>query len=297
MKLSIIIVNWNVAQLLKQLVASIFRFTPENLSFEVIVVDNNSTDRSVNTLRQNFKAEINNNRLKIIANEKNLGFAKANNLGFKKSRGEFVVFMNPDMELLEDSFSKLLKIWQAKENLGILTCSLLYEDKTRQANIKGFPKFCDQLLVLLKLHHFLSWLPCLKKYLQKNFDYKKERIIDQAMGAFVFTKKEIMEKINAWDEDYWLWWEDVELCFKVKELGYKNLYTPKTQIVHYEGKSFAQTFGLKKQKRFNSGMLIYFKKRKKYFSWFILLLLQPVSYLLTLLTQLFKIKPRTQSKV
>jgi len=296
MDLSIVTVSWNVKELLNRMIDSVFHYT-DGLDYEVIVVDNDSKDGSIPYLRQHYQEWIQNKKLKIIDNKFNAGFAKANNQGLKIAIGKYNCFMNPDMELVENSFLKLHQFMEQTPSAGICTCRLLYGDKTIQANVKSNPGFCDQLLVLLKLHHFLSWLPCLKKYLRKGFDFTQKQYIEQAMGAFIFTRKKLMDKINGWDEDYWLWWEDVELCKTVQEQGQDIIYLPITEVIHYEGKSFAQTHGLNKQKRFNKGMLLYFKKHHSKLAYIALCFFQPISWFLTLLTQTLKIKSRTQSKI
>lgn len=296
MDLSVIIVNWNVKELLFRSLDSILRYS-DNLQYEIIIVDNDSKDGSVKDITRQYHKWIQNGTLKIIANDFNAGFAKANNQGLKMAQGEFVLFMNPDMELLENSFGKLISFMREKENVAACTTRLLYADKTLQPNVKNFPALCDQIIVLLKLHHFLTFLPCLKKYLNKNFDYTQEGEIEQAMGAFIFARKSIIEAIGGWDENYWLWWEDMELCKTMAEKGYKILFTPMTEIIHYEGKSFAQIFGLAKQKRFNRGMLRYFRKHHGFVPYAVLRLFQPASWLLTTLTQSFKIKARPQSRI
>ncbi|MBI5254188.1 glycosyltransferase family 2 protein [Candidatus Falkowbacteria bacterium] len=293
--LSIITVSWNVKELVKRMIDSIFCFTT-NIDFEIIVVDNDSKDGTVDLLRQQFKEQIVAGKLKIIANDFNAGFSKANNQCLQIAKGDFILFMNPDMELLENSFEKLINFMNARQDVDICTCRLLYADKTIQPNIKNNPTLFSQILVLLKLHHFFKNLPVLKSYFATSFDYSKEQQVQQIMGAFVFTKRDAITKLKGWAEQYWLLWEDVDLCKRSQQLNMKIKFTPITEIVHYEGKSFAQTFGTKKQKRFNRGMLIYFKKYHSIFTWLTLIILQPISLLLTLLTQLFKIKPRTQSR-
>ncbi|NQT49354.1 glycosyltransferase family 2 protein [Candidatus Kuenenbacteria bacterium] len=296
MHLSIITVSWNVRDLLSRLLDSIFQYT-DGIDYEVIVVDNESKDGTLKHLRDNYKNWIDKGKLKVIDNSFNAGFAKANNQGLKMAQGKYICFMNPDMEMVENSFLKLYQFMEKTPNVGISSCRLLYGDKTIQPTVKANPNFCSQLLILLKIHHFLSWLPCMKKYLRKDFDYTQKQYVDQVMGALIFTRHELMAQIKGWDEDYWLWWEDLEMCKRVKKLEHDIVYLPITEIIHYEGKSFAQTHGLVKQKRFNRGMLTYFKKNHSKSAYYTLLMLQPVSWLLTVLTQVFKIKPRTQSKL
>jgi GT2 family glycosyltransferase len=296
MDVSIVTVSWNVRDLLSRLLDSIFQYT-DDIKFEVIIIDNNSKDGTVEHITQNFSQWINSNQLKIIHNDNNAGFAKANNQGLAQAKGKYVCFMNPDMELLENTFKKMKQFMDQSPDVGIATCRLLYPDKTIQSNIKTNPTLCSQIFVLLKLHHFFFWLPCLKKYLQKNFDYTQKQYIEQAMGAFVFTTKSLMSKIEGWNESYWLWWEDVELYKSVQKQNKDIVYLPITEIIHFEGKSFAQTKGLSKQKRFNKGMLHYFSRHHSKLSYFVLYILQPASWFLTIITQLLKIKARPQSRI
>jgi len=191
----------------------------------------------------------------------------------------------------------MIELMDKTPNIGISTCRLLYGDKSVQRNIKAFPTLCSQIFVMTKMHHFFSWLPCLKKYLQKDFNYSEYGYVDQVMGAFTFTRRELMDGIGGWDEKFWLWWEDVDLCKQVKELGHEVVYTPQTEVIHYEGKSFEQNRGIYKQKRFNRGMLTYFRKHHSKFNYFVLYILQPVSLFLTWLSLIFKVKPRSQSKI
>jgi len=296
MKLSVIIVSWNVRDLLSKLLDSIFQFT-EGIEYEVIVIDNNSNDGTCERIKNSYQNWLEKKQLKIVCNDYNAGFAKANNQGLKIAKGEYVLFMNPDMELIENSFEKMIRLMEKDSAIGIATCRLLYGDKTIQPNVKSLPSLCSQIFILLKIHHFFYWLPCLKKYLQKEFDYSEHAYIEQSMGAFIFTRKKVINKIGGWDEAYWLLWEDVELCKQAKNLGYEIVYTPTTEIIHYESKSFEQTAGLKKQKRFNRGMLTYFKKHHSKLSVITLYILQPISYLLTILTKALNIKQRPQSRI
>jgi len=296
MDLSIIIVSWNVKELLSRLLDSIFQYT-EGISYEIIVIDNDSRDGTIDFLKTQYREQISSQQLKLIENKFNAGFAKANNQGLKIASGEFIAFMNPDMELLENSFEKTMLAIKQSPNVGVVTARLLYADKSLQPNLKSFPTLASQILVLLKLHHFFFWLPVLRKYFLKNINYAEYNYVDQVMGAFIFTRKEIIEKIGGWDEDYWLWWEDVELCRRIKDLNYDILYIPTTEIIHYEGKSFEQTSGLRKQLRFNRGLLTYFEKHHSKFSVIILHIFLPISLFLSILTKLFHIRPRPQSRV
>ena len=289
MDISIIIVSWNVKDLLKKCLQSIYDKT-QDLEFEVFVIDNASKDGSAVMVAMEFP------QVNLTASNKNLGFAKANNLALEQARGKYVLFLNPDTELTENTFKIMLDLMENDDKIALSTCQLNYSDGALQKNIKNNPGLCDQLLILLKLHHFIQ-PKCLQKYLAKNFDYSKEQKVKQIMGAFIFAKTSIIQEIGGFDTDYFIWWEDLDLCKKIQKLGYKIIYTPKTKIIHHEAKSFQQQMSLEKQKMFNRGMGIYFKKHGGLFGYLIISLLKPVSLLLAWISQAFKIKSKTQSKI
>ncbi len=288
MDLSIIIVNWNVKDLLRKCLASIYEHT-KDICFEVIVVDNNSHDGSAEMVMKEFP------QVKIIANNFNAGFSAANNQGLEIAQGEFVLFMNPDMELVENSPAKMINFMHAHPQAGISTCMLKYPDGSRQNNLKRDPTLLSQIPILLKIHHFIR-SKAIKKYLGKDIDYSKEQEVEQIMGAFTFARRDMMLKLNGWSKDFYIWWEDVDLCKRARQAGWKIMYTTSTYVIHHEGKSFAQQMSLEKQKRFTKGMLIYFKKHKKA-AMLILLILVPASLLLAWLVQLARIRPRPQGKL
>ena len=293
--ISIIIVNWNVREFLLKCLETIFKYT-KNISYEVIVVDNASNDGSIEHMRRQFQPQIQSGKLLIIENRHNLGFAKANNQGLKEAKGEYILFMNPDMELLDNTPLKMKQYMETNKDAAACTTRLLYGDKSIQPNVKKNPTICDQLLILLKLHHFFR-TKCLKIYLQKDFDYTTENQVEQIMGAFIFMRAETIRLLGGWNEEYPIWWEDVDLCFNLNKKGQKIFFTPISEVLHFEGKSFEQKSSLPKQKRFIKGMLTFFLKYKPKWQYLVLLALSPLSLFLAYLTQIFKIKPRTQSKI
>ena len=289
MQLSIIIVNWNVKDLLRKNLQSIFQLT-QGLEFEVFVVDNASKDGSVPMVAQGFP------QVNLIASNQNLGFANGNNLALEQAQGKYVLFMNPDMELKENSFKILFDWLESNPKIDLGTCQLIYPDGSRQNNIKNNPSLCDQVLILLKLHHLIQ-PQCLKRYLAKDFDYTKEQEVKQIMGAFVLVKNEIIRDLGGWDEDYYLWWEDLDLCKRAQAKGYQIWYTSQTKVIHYEAKSFEQQLSFEKQKMFNRGMALYFKKHAGLFSYLVVKLLSCISLGLAWVSQVFKVKPKAQSKI
>ena len=289
MQVSIIIVSWNVRKLLEHCLTSIFTYT-KNTDFEVIVVDNNSHDDTVAMVKKRFP------QVKLIANDYNAGFAKANNQGLKLATGEFVYFLNPDTEFIEDSITKLLEVFDRHPDAVAATGMLVYSDKSRQPNVKGNPGLIDQLLIGIKMHHFVK-TSSLRRYLAKDFRYEHEQSVEQIMGASIFIQKEVLDQLRGWDERYWLWWEDIDLCKRIQLTGKKIIYTPETRVIHHEGKSFAQKRSLEKQKRFMKGMRTYFRLHKPFWQYLLILSITPLSLLLAWLVQIQGIGPRSQSQV
>ncbi|MBN1325917.1 glycosyltransferase family 2 protein [Candidatus Falkowbacteria bacterium] len=289
MDLSIIIVSWNVKELLEKCLKSIYEKT-QGIEFEVVLIDNASKDGSAQMVLTKFPQVI------LIASNENLGFAKANNLALEQASGKYVLFMNPDMELIENSFPKLIELMDKDPKIALSTCQLIYPDGSKQNNVKNNPRLCDQLLILLKLHHFFQ-PQCLKRYLAKDFDYAKEQEVKQIMGAFMFGRADIIKEMEGFDIDYFLWWEDLDLCKRVQDAGYKIIYTPITKVIHYEAKSFEQQQSLEKQIRFNRGMRLYFRKHFGLLVYWLIGLFGFISLGLAWLSQILKIKSKPQSKI
>lgn len=289
--LTISIVNWNGKDYLLDFLASIFKYT-KDIEFEVIVVDNGSSDASVVEMERNFP------QVTILKNQKNTGYARAHNQALKRSHGRYIVFLNLDMLLVENSFQKMAKYMDENPKVDIMTTMLLYGDKkTVQPNVKRHPTLISQVLVLLKLHVFFKNSPVMRDYLNRGFDYLKEQPAEQIMGACVFARREIMEKVSGWGNEYPFWFEDLDLCKKVGRAGGTIMYAPVTKILHFESKSAARQLSLAKQKKFNRGLLLYFLKYHGFWPSLLLHFLHPVSLALAWLVQLLKFKPRSQAKI
>lgn len=288
--LTISIVNWNGKEYIIDFLKSIFQHT-KDISFEIIVVDNGSRDDSIKEIQKKFPQVI------IIKNQENIGYARAHNQAFKRSHGRYIVFLNLDMLLIEDSFSVLVDYMDQHPKIDICTPTLLYEDYTIQPNIKKNPQLLSQILILLKIHVLFRHCSPMRQYLAQDFDYTKEQEVEQIMGACVFARRSIMNQVNGWSNEYPFWFEDLDLCKKVQLAQGKIMYIPKTKIIHFESKSAQKQLSLEKQKKFNRGLLLYFFKYQKFYEYIILYLLHPISLFLAWLVQLFKFKSRSQSKI
>ena len=294
--LSIIIVNYNVKDLVIKNISSIFLYT-KNINYKIYLVDNGSNDNSCIEIKEKFKNEIENNLLVLYDTKTNNGFSKGNNIPFNDINSRYILYMNPDMEIKENSLYKMVEFMDKNESADISSCMLKYPDDEIQHNIKNLPTFSVNLLMLLKLHNFFPNINTFKNYFLQDFDYTKEYKVNQIMGAFTLIRYDVMKKIGGWDEKYFLWWEDVDLYKKANDLGLNIIYTPITYVTHYEGKSFFQLNTIERQKRFNKGMLIYSRKYFPYYQYLILKVISYLSLLLAYITQLLKVAPRGQGRI
>ncbi len=285
MDLSIIIVSWNVKQLLAACLDSIYaHLSHQGISFEVFVVDNSSQDGTVAMLQRDFP------QVKLIANSFNAGFAKANNQAIKLSSGQYVLLLNPDTRLTDDSLLKLLDFVKQQPAPCLAGPKLLYADGSLQPSVRRFPSFSDQFLILLKLHNFFPQLAPLRRYYMQGFTYQKVTEVEQLMGAAILVPREIFDRVGLLDEKFWLLFEEVDFCYRVKSAGYKIYFYPLAQVIHHKGRSFKRQRTLLKQMNFNHNLFIYFKKHKPWYQLLGLWLLQPMSLFLALLDQLFNFK-------
>jgi GT2 family glycosyltransferase len=259
MDISIIIVSWQVSDLLKKCLETVFN-SNGNLNFEVIVVDNASKDDSVTMVKENFSTEIASGKLKLIASHQNLGFAKANNLGVKSATGDYILYLNPDTEIQSDTLEKALTFIKNNPECGILGPKMLYPDGSAQSSVRRFPTFWPVFLMLIKAPKVFKRLKAIDHYLAVDFDYSRLQEVDQVMGAFMLMPKEVVEKVKGFDERYFIWFEEVDLCLTVKKAGYKIVYNPELVIVHHGGKSFAQQTLINNQKIFFTSAFKYFTK-------------------------------------
>lgn len=281
MELSIIIVSWNVKPLLRSCLSSIYSHT-KDLSFEVFVVDNASHDGSADMVAKEFP------QVHLIRNHRNHGFGKANNQAFEKARGRYILFLNDDTEIHSNILKKLITKYDrlGDSRVGMMGCRLVNADGSQQESVRAFPTVFDQTLILLKIHHLFPWL--INGYRQAHFNYNKEQTVDQVMGAFMLVPRAILDEHGVFDEDFFAWFEEVDLQKRLQNAGYSILYTPEVQCTHVKGASFGQLRRPRAQMMFNRSMRTYFRKHNVFLSYFWICLIQPLSIILAYATQIFR---------
>lgn len=263
--ITIIIVNYNVKDFLFQCLRSIEK-TSQKLRIETIVVDNNSTDGSVDYLKNQFS------EVEFIALNENLGFGKANNIGIARAKGKYTLILNPDTIIDYNTFDVMYDYMESNADVGIAGCKVLNPDGSFQlACRRGFPtpwaSFC-------KLFGLQKLFPKSKLFAQYNQTFKsidETYFIDAVIGAFMFARTDIIREIGGFDPSFFMYGEDLDLCYRVQKHGFKVAYIHSTSIIHYKGESTKRS-SINEVKHFYQAMEIFANKHFAYSSFFLFFL-------------------------
>lgn len=230
MDLAIVIVSYNTGERLRRCLQSIFA-SQTKYQYEVWVVDNASTDGSAGLVKKEFP------QVHLIENEGNLGFAKANNQAILQSNGRYVLLLNSDVEVESDTFDNMISFMDNNATVGICGCKVLKDDGTLDlACRRSFPDLGSALFRLTGL----SFLFPKSKWSSYNLTYLPEDEIcevDSVMGAFLLIRRSLIEKIGLLDENFFMYGEDLDWCYRAKESGFKVMYVPITSVIHHKGSS------------------------------------------------------------
>lgn len=271
MKLSILIVNWNTRDLAAKCINSILKHAP-HFDFEIVIVDNASSDGSADTLVNLFG---HNKHIRVIQSLRNLGFARANNLAFENSHGEFILMLNPDTEVRENALTLMVEYVEAHPGVGILGPKLLNPDGTIQHSVRRFPGIWSSVLVFSGLYRILR--P--QKYLMDDFSFEATADVDQVMGAALLTRRSIISDLGFLDDKFWLWYEEVDFCKRVKNAGYSVKFYPKAVVMHHGGEAFVQMPVYERKKTVAKSLIYYFKKHGHFWDiWLITILLPTILF-------------------
>tara|TARA_Y100000590_G_scaffold280684_1_gene315340 strand:- start:423 stop:1322 length:900 start_codon:yes stop_codon:yes gene_type:complete len=224
MDISIIIVSYNVKEYIISCIESIYKHSKSNHSFEIIVIDNNSKDGTTDSLEKEFP------KISLIKNKYNAGFSIAANQGVKSCQGKYIFILNPDTLIVEDVLGKLINAAKNQKKLGALGPSLVDDNEVFQQSFWRNPSIINTLLSIFHL----DLLNYKKNYKDKRFNTISN--VETISGAALFLPRTTFNKLNGFNEKLF-WMEDVDLCFRLNQLGYKTYYLPLTKIVHFSGKS------------------------------------------------------------
>lgn len=227
--MSIVIVNYNSGVLLRDCLSSIYQNT-KHVGFEVNIIDNNSSDMSIKLAQEEFK-DIN-----LIENKCNIGFAKANNQGIKEARGRYVLLLNPDTIISSEVLASMVNFMDSHKDIGILGPKILNSDGTLQLSCRSFLNLKtvfftrDSLLNKVFPNNRYS-----RKYLLSVWHHNDRREVDWVSGACMMIRKEVFDNIGLMDDNFYMYCEDVDFCYRAKKAGWKVFYLPEVEIIHHAG--------------------------------------------------------------
>ncbi len=263
---SIIIVSYNVRELLCACVESIIACV-KSASYEIIVVDNCSNDSTVEMLRSSYPDVL------LVANKENRGFAKANNQGIELSKGRYLLLLNPDTLVAQDPVAPALEFMEKREKAGAISYRLLNADRSVQTTTHLLPNLRTEF------YHFFGVKRLLKftllrpvivllarvldaqatSYIESYDSVVSAKEVQNIPGALMFLRRKAMVEVGLFDEEFFLYSEDADLCKRIGEQGWKIFLLPSTPVIHYEGQSLRPAFGRISPERY-SGEFYYFKK-------------------------------------
>lgn len=231
LQVSVVIVNYNVKYFLEQCLYSLYAALKE-ITAEVIVVDNRSTDGSIAYLKERFP------EIFVIENGINKGFAKACNQGAAIAKGEYIVFLNPDTIVPEDCFIKCLSFLDSHSDAGALGVRMIDgRGLFLKESKRSFPSPLTSLFKLFGLSKLFPHSKTFARYHLGHLDEHQTNEVDVLAGAFMMIKREVIEKVGLFDEQFFMYGEDIDLSYRVQQAGYKNFYLPNTTIIHFKGES------------------------------------------------------------
>ncbi|MBO4487034.1 MAG: glycosyltransferase family 2 protein [Bacteroidaceae bacterium] len=257
MQLTAIIVNYNVKHYVLQCLLSLRR-AAKGLDWEVFVVDNNSSDRSVEYLKENF-SEGSFPQLHIIANADNPGFGKANNQAFLQAKGDYVLYINPDTFVSEDTLHQCLTFMEKHPDAGCLGVKMLNANGTfAPESRRGVPTPWASFCKITRLSKLFPRSKTFGYYYLQHLPINEPAQVEIVSGAFMMVKREVVSRVGVFDEDYFMYCEDTDLSYRMLKAGMHNYYLP-TQILHYKGESTRQnTYSY--VNNFYKAIFIFFKK-------------------------------------
>jgi hypothetical protein len=264
--LSVIIVNWNTKNFLARCLQSVKENT-KRVSCQIIVVDNHSSDGSAQMVEERFPEAI------LIKNRKNLGFGRANNQGLSQARGKYILFLNSDVAVNPGCLDEMFGFMEKHPDVGASSCKLIFPDGSLQHSCRQFPSFKVFFPMLLGLRKFFPEMKVFRDYLMLDWDHTDIREVDQIMGSFMFIRKNVLTQVGGFDERYWMYFEEVDLCLRIKRKGWKIVHYPYVSAIHFLSKSSEQWGEWKRTKEFHKSLLKYFQKNRTFYEYALLWIL------------------------
>lgn len=253
--LSVIIVTWNSEAEIEHCINSIIHHNI-NIPVEIIVVDNASNDKTRSILK-NYSVQT--DFVKIILNDDNKGYTLANNQGINEARGEFVLLLNPDTKITDGALEKMIEFLLVSSNAGAIAPQLLNEDYTIQKSCRTFPTYWDMFCELSLLSKIFPMSNTFARWKMNYFSHNELAEVEQPMAAALMIKKNVLDKVQGFDERYKMFFNDVDLCKSIVDAGYKIYFYPDSKIFHIKGASIYKD-RKNMLKVWNDDCIKYFKK-------------------------------------
>jgi len=260
---SIIIVNWNTRDILRGCLDSIYKQT-QGIGFEVVVVDNASSDSSAEMVKQEFPQVI------LIANAENRGFAAANNQGMRIANGRYVLLLNPDTIILDGAIQKSVEFADKRPDVGVLGCQVWLNDHEIQKTCFAFPTIWGALVQATGLLRMFPLSRIFGSAYYGWWDRKSEMDVDVVSGMFMLVRQEAIQEVGLMDEDYFVYAEETDWCYRFHKAGWRCVFSPIAKIIHLDGGS--KSTALIKNKMFvqmQKSMLIFHLKQQGRWSWIV----------------------------
>lgn len=253
MDLSILIVNYNTCQLTVDCLRSVFASETE-YTYEVIVIDNNSKDESVQTIRELFP------QVRLIENTENTGFAKANNQGMVVAQGRYNLLLNSDTIIQQDTIETMVAFMDYNPIVGASGCKIVLPDGTLDKACKrGFPTPSASFYYAFGFSKLFPNKPEFNQYQLGYLNPDVEFPVDCLVGAFMLVRRETIEQVGGLDETFFMYGEDIDWCYRIKQAGWRIHYYPRTTIIHYKGGS-ARRRPFKIIYEFHRAMILFHRK-------------------------------------
>ena len=251
--LSIVIVNWNVRDLLRHCLHSIFQLPSSNFQTEVIVVDSASSDGSVAMVEEEFP------QVRLIANSENVGFTVGSNQGIAASRGRYVLLLNPDTEIVGDALATMVEYLDDQPQVGALGPQLLNPDGSIQSSRRRFPSLATAFLESTILQQWFPHNRIARHYYMADQPDDEVQEVDWVTGACLLTRREAIQNVGVLDEGFFMYSEELDWCRRAKERGWKVVYLPTARVIHHGGQSSEQVKSFQ-HIQFQRSKIRYFRK-------------------------------------
>jgi GT2 family glycosyltransferase len=257
--LTIALVTWNSEDEIAECMNTLFHATAKipDLKLETVVIDNNSTDRTVQVLESFLR--VTDQNIVFIKNEDNLGFTKACNQAIQASTGDYIFILNPDTEILDAAIADMMKYLDENESVGVVAPQLLDFHSKTQYSCRTFPTYWDMFSEMLMLATIFPRSEFFSRWKMRYFDHNSLREVDQPMGAALLLKRKVLEAVGGLDERFIMFYNDVDFCKRISDAGFKLVFYPDAKVKHMQGISvYKDRSGM--IKIWNKDCMRYFKK-------------------------------------